>query len=99
MLDPVSILIVTVLSGIMSMAVLGSLRPAAIPGVGYWISANALAIAGLVLFAMQRTAPPYLSVVVANGVFSFAVLLVLQGCRQFFGREPRVFAEYVASPP
>jgi diguanylate cyclase (GGDEF)-like protein len=95
MLDPVSLLIVTVLSGIMSMAVLGSLRPAAIPGVGYWISANALAIVGLVLFALQRTAPLYLSVIIANGVFSIAVLLVLQGCRQFFGRAPFVFAEYV----
>jgi len=94
MLDPVSILIVTVLSGIISMAVLGSLRPARIPGVTYWISANALAIVGLILFALQRTTPPYLSVVFANAVFSMAVLLVLQGCRQFFGRQPFNRAEY-----
>ena len=53
MLDPVNILIVTVLSGIMSMAVLGSLRPAAIPGVGYWISGNTLAIVGLILLIMD----------------------------------------------
>jgi diguanylate cyclase (GGDEF)-like protein len=95
MLDPVSILIVTVLSGIMSMAVLGSLRPAAIPGVGYWISGNALAISGLILFALQRTAPLFLSVMLANGIFSIAVLQMLQGCRQFFGRRPVEFGEYV----
>ncbi|GAB2916847.1 GGDEF domain-containing protein [Paraburkholderia jirisanensis] len=94
MLDPVSILIVTVLSGIISMAVLGSLRPARIPGVTYWISANALAIVGLILFALQRTTPPYLSVVFANGVFSLAVLLMLQGCRQFFGQPAFNRAEY-----
>ncbi|CAB3772937.1 GGDEF domain-containing protein [Paraburkholderia humisilvae] len=95
MLDPASILIVTVLSGIMSMAVLGSLRPAAIPGIGYWIRGNALAIVGLILFALQRSTPLYLSVMVANGVFSIAVLQMLQGCRQFFGRKPVEFAEYV----
>jgi hypothetical protein len=86
MLDPVSILIVTVLSGIVSMAVLGSLRPARIPGVTYWIGANALAIVGLILFTLQRIAPPYLSIVAANAIFSLAVLFVLQGCRQFFGQ-------------
>jgi diguanylate cyclase (GGDEF)-like protein len=95
MLDPVNILIVTVLSGIMSMAVLGSLRPAAIPGVGYWISGNTLALVGLVLFALQRTAPLYLSVMIANGIFSIAVLQMLQGCRQFFGRRPVEFGEYL----
>ncbi|HVE09650.1 MAG TPA: GGDEF domain-containing protein [Paraburkholderia sp.] len=95
MLDPVSILIVTVLSGIISMAVLGSLRPARIPGVTCWLRANALAIAGLILFALQRTAPPYLSVVLANGIFSLAVLLMLQGCRQFFGKPRQQRFEYL----
>jgi diguanylate cyclase (GGDEF)-like protein len=95
MLDPVSILIVTVLSGIMSMAVLGSLKPAAIPGVGYWIRGNALSIVGLILFALQRSTPLYLSVMIANGVFSTAVLQMLEGCRQFFGRKPVEFAEYL----
>lgn len=47
MLNPLSILLITVLSSAMAMAVLGSLWRAAIPGVGYWISANAAAIVAL----------------------------------------------------
>jgi diguanylate cyclase (GGDEF)-like protein len=51
MLNPLTILVVTVLSGAIGMAVLGSLWRATIPGVGYWISANAVAIVALLLCA------------------------------------------------
>jgi len=82
------------LSSIMSVAILGSLLPAGIPGVRRWVSANALAIAGLVLFALQRTAPPVLSVLAANGIFAVSVVLVLEGCRQFLGQRPALRAAY-----
>jgi diguanylate cyclase (GGDEF)-like protein len=91
----VSILAVTILSSIMSMAVLGSLRSAAIPGVVRWMNANAVAIVALVCFALQGSAPAILSVVAANELLAIAVLMVLQGCRQFFGLRPLVVAEYI----
>ncbi len=83
--NPLSLLIVTVLSSIMSMVVLGSLRPAGIPGVSRWIGANGIAIVAEVLFALQRVAHPLFSILFANVLLALAVVLVLDGCRQFFG--------------
>jgi diguanylate cyclase (GGDEF)-like protein len=94
MLNPVSILIVTMLSSIMSIAILGSLLPAGIPGVRRWMSANVLGVLGLVLFALQRVAPAVLSILAANVVFAAAVVLVLEGCRQFFGQKPTLRSAY-----
>lgn len=94
MLNPVSILIVTMLSSIMSVAILGSLLPAGIPGVRRWMSANALGILGLVLFSLQHVAPAALSILVANGIFAVSVVLVLEGCRQFFGQKPALRSAY-----
>ncbi|TKC87760.1 GGDEF domain-containing protein [Trinickia terrae] len=94
--SPISILAVTVLSGLMSMAVLGSLRAAAIPGLTYWISANALSIVAFVLFAMQGHAPRGLTILCANGLLAFAMLRVLNGCRLFFGRRREQWQEYAA---
>src|SRR5579863_1068494 len=94
--SPVSILVVTVLSGLMSMAVLGSLRSAAIPGVTYWISANAISIVSFVLFAMQGHAPRGIAILCANGLLAYAVLLVLHGCCLFFGRPRAWWPEYGA---
>ncbi len=94
MLNPVSILAVTVLSGVMAMAVLGSLLPASIPGVGYWVVANALAVISLLCFASQGHISPALSIVVANVLFAIAILMGLQGFLRFFGRPARVPAGY-----
>ena len=94
MFNPVSILIVTMLSSIMSIAILGSLLPADIPGVRRWMAANALSILGLVLFALQRSAPAVLSILAANGIFAVSVVLVLEGCRQFFGQRPALGSVY-----
>ncbi|WP_207004821.1 GGDEF domain-containing protein [Trinickia mobilis] len=94
--SPVSILAVTVLSGLMSMAVLGSLRSAAIPGLTYWIGANAVSIVSFVLFAMQGHAPRGIAILCANGLLAYAVLLVLHGCRLFFGQRRAWWPEYAA---
>lgn len=96
MLDPVNILIVTLLSCIMSVAILGSLRPAAIPGVGRWIGAYVLASLAVVLFALRRVTPDIVTVLMANALLALSVLFVLEGCRQFFGLPPRQPALWVA---
>ena len=83
----------------MSVAILGSLLPARIPGVRRWMGANALAVVGLVLFSLQRAAPALLSILAANGIFAISIVLVLEGCRQFFGRRPSLRAAYAAALP
>lgn len=57
MLDPISVIFVTIFSAIMSTAVLGSLLPTAIPGVRRWFTASALAIVALALFLLQSVGP------------------------------------------
>ncbi|RAR68077.1 diguanylate cyclase (GGDEF)-like protein [Paraburkholderia unamae] len=94
MLDPVNILLVTVLSSIMSLAILGSLRPAGIPGVGRWIGAYVMASVALLLAGLQRLGVPVLTVLVSNVLLALAVVRVLEGCRQFFGLKPRVPLAY-----
>ncbi|WP_321813278.1 MULTISPECIES: GGDEF domain-containing protein [unclassified Paraburkholderia] len=89
MLDPVNILLVTVLSSIMSLAILGSLRPAAIPGVSRWIGAYVWASVALVLTGMQRLGVPFITILVSNTLLAMAVTRVLEGCREFFGLRPR----------
>lgn len=90
MLDPVNILLVTVLSSIMSLAILGSLRPARIPGVGRWMGAYVMASVALVLAGMQRLGMPLVTILVSNTLLALAITRVLQGCREFFGLSPRV---------
>jgi diguanylate cyclase (GGDEF)-like protein len=90
MLDPVNILLVTVLSSIMSLAILGSLRPAGIPGVSRWMGAYVLASAALVLAGMQRLGMPVFTIFASNTLLALAITRVLEGCREFFGLRPRV---------
>lgn len=91
MLNPLSILLITVLSSTMAMAVLGSLWRAAIPGVGCWISANAAAIVALLGFAMQGHAPRWLTFVGANGLLAVSLLLVVEGSLRFQARRIRLW--------
>jgi len=95
MFNPLTILVVTVLSSAMAMAVLGSLWRAAIPGVGYWISANAVAIAALLAFALQGHGPRWLTIVAANELLAISLLLLVEGCYRFLGRPTRPWAAYV----
>jgi diguanylate cyclase (GGDEF)-like protein len=92
MLNPLTILVVTVLSGAMAMAVLGSLWRAAIPGVGYWMAADAMAIVALLAFASQAHTSPWLGMVAANELLAVSVLLVVEGCGRFLGRRRRPWA-------
>ncbi len=89
MLDPVNILLVTVLSSIMSLAILGSLRPARIPGVSRWMGAYVWASVALVLTGLQRMGMPVLTILLSNTLLAIAVTRVLEGCREFFGLPAR----------
>ncbi|SAK39037.1 diguanylate cyclase [Caballeronia fortuita] len=84
MFSPVSILVVTALSSILSILVLISLLSHAIDGVPRWLWANVLAIVSLVLFAVQNVAPAWLGIVVANQLLAATVLLIYEGCNDFF---------------
>ncbi|MFM0238677.1 GGDEF domain-containing protein [Paraburkholderia phytofirmans] len=95
MLNPLSILLVTVLSSAMAMAVLGSLWRAAIPGVGYWISANAIAIVALLAFALQGHGSRWLTFVASNVLLAASLLLVVEGCLRFLGRRVRPWPAYI----
>ncbi|MEA3082429.1 MAG: hypothetical protein QOC89_126 [Paraburkholderia sp.] len=97
MINPLSILVVTVLSSAMSMAVLGSLWRAAIPGVGYWISANAVAIVALIGFVLQGHASHWVGIVAANELLAVSLLLVVEGCGRFLGRRTRPWAAYAGA--
>jgi diguanylate cyclase (GGDEF)-like protein len=97
MFNPLTILVVTVLSSAMSMAVLGSLWRAAIPGVGYWISAGAVAIVALLAFSLQGHASQWLGIVAANELLAVSVLLVVEGCCRFLGRRTRPWAAYAGA--
>ncbi|SPB14002.1 diguanylate cyclase [Caballeronia novacaledonica] len=84
MFSPVSILVVTALSSILSILVLISLLSHAIAGVRRWLLANVLAIVSLVLFAAQNVAPAWLGVVAANQLLAATILLIYEGCNDFF---------------
>lgn len=96
MLDPISVLSVTIFSAIMSTAVLGSLLSTAIPGVRRWFAASVMAIAALILLLLQGIGPRWLTILVANQVLAVAMLVILQGCRQFAGLRPERVAEYAS---
>ncbi|WP_250482713.1 GGDEF domain-containing protein [Caballeronia sp. GaOx3] len=84
MFSPVSILVVTALSSILSILVLISLLSHAIAGVRRWLLANVLAIGSLMLFATQNVAPAWLGIVVANQLLAATILLIYEGCNDFF---------------
>ncbi|WP_144113431.1 GGDEF domain-containing protein [Paraburkholderia sp. BCC1886] len=94
MFNPLSILLVTILSSGMALAVLGSLRRAAIPGVSYWIGANAAAVLGLLCAALQGHASQWIVIVVANGLVALALLWLVAGCYRFFGRAGHLWPAY-----
>lgn len=96
MFSPVILLVVAIMSCVMSMAVFGSLLRAEIPGLPRWIGANAVIAVTLVLLALQAPAPAQLTIVVASTLLGAAALMMLQGCREFFGLRPSHSVEYVA---
>lgn len=96
MLSPVSLFFVMILSSLMSLAVLGSLRFAAVPGVRRWMAANLLLIVAVVLLIMQGLhVSKLLTFVVANVLYVYSVVLIYEGCRQFLGLRAVTLPPYI----
>ncbi|MFD1559728.1 GGDEF domain-containing protein [Paraburkholderia silviterrae] len=96
MLSPLALFGILIVSCTMSVAILGSLRRTAVPGVVRWCVAYALlAVASTaVLFAGDRPRP--FAIVAISFITMVAVALLLQGTRQFFGIPPTRRAELAA---
>jgi signal transduction histidine kinase len=55
------------------------------PGFGRWTLANTAIVASLGLFSLQDSAPTWISMVLANAAAFLAVVLMLEGVREFTG--------------
>lgn len=97
MLNSLSVLfVVMTLANFMSLVIFGSLRHARIPGVGRWMAANVLAIAGMLLYALRDASPNFLLVILSNALFCFSIVQGYQGCREFFRLPPATPGPYIA---
>lgn len=85
MFNPIALYVVGIMSGAVSVAVLGSLPRAGVPGLSRWIAANAMIVAGFLVLALQSEAPGPMAVLTSSVLFAGAALAVLQGIRLFFG--------------
>ncbi|CAM4261056.1 GGDEF domain-containing protein [Kerstersia similis] len=95
--DPVSILIVTIISALLSLGVLGSMLSARVAGVRDWVVGCSLSIVSLLLVCTQAYGwPRAISVVASNQLLMLGLLIILQGCRKFAGIKPGRQAEYIA---
>jgi diguanylate cyclase (GGDEF)-like protein len=97
MLNSLSVLfVVMTLANFMSLVIFGSLRHASIPGIGRWMAANVLAIAGMLLYALRDVSPDFLLVILSNALFCLSIVLGYQGCRQLFQLPPVTPGPYIA---
>jgi diguanylate cyclase (GGDEF)-like protein len=96
MFSPVALYIVGIMSGAVSVVVLGSLLRSEIAGLYRWIAANIMIVAALLILALSGHAPGNLSIVTASCLSAGAGFAVLQGCRLFFGLAPSRLYEVVA---
>jgi len=88
MLSPVGLVGIAILSCVISMAVFGSLLKAAIPGLTRWFSAYGLVTVALVVLELRGHEPESFAVIGASALLLISALLIVQGCRHFFGRPP-----------
>jgi diguanylate cyclase (GGDEF)-like protein len=96
MLNSLSILFaVMTLANILCLAIFGSLRHANIPGLGRWAAANVVAIASMILFSLRDLHPLFMLSLAGGTLFCFSIVLIYEGCREFFRRPPVTTAPYV----
>ncbi|QCP51386.1 GGDEF domain-containing protein [Trinickia violacea] len=88
MLSPVGLIGIAILSCVISMAVFGSLLKAAIPGLARWFTAYGLVTVALVVLELRGHERENFAAMGASALLLIGALLMLQGCRQFFGRPP-----------
>ena len=85
MLSPLALICIVIVSCLMSVAILASLLRTAVPGIGRWCVAYAL-LAAASVWVLLCPAPPGPLVTAGASLVTFAaVLLLVQGTRQFFG--------------
>ncbi|MFP6562235.1 GGDEF domain-containing protein [Paraburkholderia sp. B3] len=96
MFSPLALFGILIVSCLMSVAILGSLHRTAVPGVDRWCASYALfaVTSSFVLLAGER--PRQIAIVVTSLVALVAVLLLVQGTRQFFGMRPARHKESAA---
>jgi diguanylate cyclase (GGDEF)-like protein len=96
MFSPVALYIVGIMSGAVSVVVLGSLLRSAMPGLFRLIGAHTMIVAAFVVLAFSGESPAPLAVVAASSLFAGSAFVVLQGFRAFFGLRPAHLHERVA---
>jgi diguanylate cyclase (GGDEF)-like protein len=95
MFSPVALYVVGIMSGVVSVAVLGSLLRSNVPGLSRWILASIVIVVALTLLAVDGNVPMPLTIATASSLFAGSGFLVLQGCRLFFGLPPMRRSEAV----
>ena len=96
MFTPLALIGVAIMSCVMSVAVLGSLLRAEIPGVRRWCLAYTVLTVGLSLLALTGAAPGLVATVAASVLVLGGALMILEGLREFFGLKPARVYERVA---
>ncbi|MGE8659316.1 MAG: GGDEF domain-containing protein [Achromobacter sp.] len=91
MIAPVHLLLIAVLTGVLSLCVLGSLVRSGMAGIRETIRANLLTLSAFFLFGLQATeAPRWLSIVLPNLLIGLALCAYYTGIRRLLGqRVPR----------
>lgn len=96
MLSPLALIGIVMVSCLMSVAILGSLLRTAVPGIGRWCVAHALLATAAVWVLIAGTHAGQFVTLGAALVTLTAVLLLVQGMREFFGKGPARHEETVA---
>jgi len=86
MLNPFALIGIVTVSCLMSVAILGSLLRTAVPGIGRWCVAHALLAAASAWVLIAGAQPGQFVTIGAALIMLTAVLLLVQGMRQFFGK-------------
>ncbi|PTB17941.1 GGDEF domain-containing protein [Trinickia symbiotica] len=86
MLSPLALLGIVIVSCLMSVAILGSLLRTAVPGIGRWCVAHALLAAASSWVLIAGAQSGQFVMIGASLITLMAVLLLVQGMRQFFGK-------------
>jgi len=87
MLTPANLLVITALASLICLAVLGSLARSGVPGIREVVLANVATVTSLLLLGLQAGGgPTWLSVAVANFLYSLGACLYFAGVCRFVGR-------------
>ncbi|GAB3242624.1 GGDEF domain-containing protein [Chitinimonas naiadis] len=84
MTDPLVLLSITGLFSLLNLLTLGSLIRRD-ESVRYFLVANGVLLLAIVGYCLRQAAPAFVSIVVANTLYFVANLLLVLGCRRYFG--------------